>query len=581
MVKSKGGKSKNPPMRTVAGKSPKASVANVNKELEAVPCLTAENANQNSADIQVAKSKAETQGSKSVPQKVTRSCKQNKTAENSSNLANDGDLTANRSRSDKLKEACKTTFVEDNDMSIDADPEDSHCYSEDEEKLEPDYTDGAVEDEVSSDENINEPVKPGTSPQKSPKVTRLPLINKEKLCALDLEMKQKSRDIRQIMSEGGLTETVQYMSENFGLGKNCRQTTGDKPESTKRKHLELNNHKKSISSGLKAMNLNENESLKSIETIHRNAVEKRTSSSLEDCIDISDDSIHFDHDHCFVDQIPGTSDDRWNDMDAYAAHDPPNNDDTVRRPCEPTPEEKADQVIRDVEAAKAKIFPSPGNTPMQPLNNHQLIAQIDEDYLMVGNHIDDLTRAKIVKGEYIDFSKLLPKDKILVEEDGRIVLVVRNGRTYWVPVSESINIDGFPRWEQAFRIYSNIYMSAHPQKAGELIQYNHVIHSISLSYTWENVYSYDKEFRLHLSKHPQCSWAIILYRAIFLTAYYGLFRIGELTDSAHAVKAEDVHVGVNKDKPMFVLHTSKTHNRGSKPQIIKISKQSITLQTIK
>ena len=31
-----------------------------------------------------------------------------------------------------------------------------------------------------------------------------------------------------------------------------------------------------------------------------------------------------------------------------------------------------------------------------------------------------------------------------------------------------------------------------------------------MTYIWENVYSYDKEFRYHISKHPLCSWSVIL-----------------------------------------------------------------------
>ena len=32
-------------------------------------------------------------------------------------------------------------------------------------------------------------------------------------------------------------------------------------------------------------------------------------------------------------------------------------------------------------------------------------------------------------------------------------------------------------------------------------------------YTWDNVYGYDKEFRMHLAKHPNRSWAVILQQA--------------------------------------------------------------------
>ena len=62
-----------------------------------------------------------------------------------------------------------------------------------------------------------------------------------------------------------------------------------------------------------------------------------------------------------------------------------------------------------------------------------------------------------------------------------------------------------------------------------------------------------------------------LYKAMFSTAYYGLFRIGELASGTHPIHARDVHVGVNKDKLMFVLRTSKTHWTDQKPQVVKIS----------
>ena len=58
---------------------------------------------------------------------------------------------------------------------------------------------------------------------------------------------------------------------------------------------------------------------------------------------------------------------------------------------------------------------------------------------------------------------------------------------------------------------------------------------------------------------------------IIILCYYGLFRIGELTYSEHVVKAKDTHIGMNKDKMLFILHSSKTHTKGMKPQEIKIT----------
>ena len=66
----------------------------------------------------------------------------------------------------------------------------------------------------------------------------------------------------------------------------------------------------------------------------------------------------------------------------------------------------------------------------------------------------------------------------------------------------------------------------------------------------------------------------LLYSTIFCIAYYGMFRIGELTKSSyddHVVKASNVHIGSNKNKMLFVLYTLKTHDLGMRPQKIKIT----------
>ena len=68
-------------------------------------------------------------------------------------------------------------------------------------------------------------------------------------------------------------------------------------------------------------------------------------------------------------------------------------------------------------------------------------------------------------------------------------------------------------------------------------------------------------------------YLIALYRGIFTLAYYGLMRISELVVSPvtnHHVRAKDIHVGMNKNKILVVLYTSKTHGLESHPQKIKI-----------
>ena len=111
----------------------------------------------------------------------------------------------------------------------------------------------------------------------------------------------------------------------------------------------------------------------------------------------------------------------------------------------------------------------------------------------------------------MDFGKLLPKDRVL-DDEGKLEMFLKNG-AYWMPANTAVSINSFTKWEQAFRVFSNIYCKANPHQAAELIEYNHVIYTISLAYTWENVYTYDREFRMHMARFPQRSWAMILPQA--------------------------------------------------------------------
>ena len=93
---------------------------------------------------------------------------------------------------------------------------------------------------------------------------------------------------------------------------------------------------------------------------------------------------------------------------------------------------------------------------------------------------------------------------------------MQGGSTFFVPVADrdsSGSINSFNCWEQAFRAYSNVYTKFYPERATELIQYNQLIYTASQTFMWNNVYRYDKEFRIHLSNYPQRNWGVILQQA--------------------------------------------------------------------
>ena len=193
----------------------------------------------------------------------------------------------------------------------------------------------------------------------------------------------------------------------------------------------------------------------------------------------------------------------------------------------------SEQVICEVEAAKARMFKTPGNEQIdmymrqgevsrdigeysgQGAHQIQHSALVDKNYMVVGAHIDKVLKQKILANEYVDFAKLMSKDKILHSDNNetKMELDTKGGSTFFVPASDNVHIANFAKWEQAFRIFANIYTKVYPWKSSELIQYNHVICAASQNFAWENVYSYDKEFHMHISNFPQRSWAIILQQA--------------------------------------------------------------------
>ena len=60
--------------------------------------------------------------------------------------------------------------------------------------------------------------------------------------------------------------------------------------------------------------------------------------------------------------------------------------------------------------------------------------------------------------------------------------------------------------------------------------------------------------------------------------YYGLLRIGEMTDAEgkHMITFNDVYFDRNGEKILIISHSSKTHSEVHKPQIIKIHKRNGT-----
>ena len=61
------------------------------------------------------------------------------------------------------------------------------------------------------------------------------------------------------------------------------------------------------------------------------------------------------------------------------------------------------------------------------------------------------------------------------------------------------------------------------------------------------------------------------YKAITMTAHYGMFRIGELTSGSHPILAINVFITRDRKKIQIILESSKTHSKANQPQMVAIT----------
>ena len=138
--------------------------------------------------------------------------------------------------------------------------------------------------------------------------------------------------------------------------------------------------------------------------------ERRGSTSSEDQIDTSDEIMDVDN---FI-----------ADCEARALN---SKGGVVRESEDKTYQYKGDDMIREAEAAKVRMAATPGEFQSNHCNVlvsfcRQQAVIVDKNYIMVGSHVDENLRNKIVQHEYVDFARLLPRDRLACEDDHRMEL---------------------------------------------------------------------------------------------------------------------------------------------------------------
>ena len=208
---------------------------------------------------------------------------------------------------------------------------------------------------------------------------------------VDAELCQKIQKLRDEMEEQGMHQVISLLEDCFSpKDKHKGKSTGQEKIPKVIKNNPVPRHTEND-------NTNHNRSVQiqpSEETIYENAVQKRVSSSSEDNLEFSDESFN-------------------NGMRSIAEKTPPSaarpkpgtnsNPEGDVIPVEPTIQDRADETIRRAEAAKAKIFLTTGELDLSQFHS---VVKINHNYQLVGSHVDQATKEKIIKGEFVDFGKL-------------------------------------------------------------------------------------------------------------------------------------------------------------------------------
>ena len=88
-----------------------------------------------------------------------------------------------------------------------------------------------------------------------------------------------------------------------------------------------------------------------------------------------------------------------------------------------------EHAIREVEQGKTRIFQTPGRELLDLQSSYVHSAMVDQDYYVLAAHLDESVQNKITRGEYVDLAKLIPKDRIITEEEQKLHMVVKGGQT--------------------------------------------------------------------------------------------------------------------------------------------------------
>ena len=114
------------------------------------------------------------------------------------------------------------------------------------------------------------------------------------------------------------------------------------------------------------------------------------------------------------------------------------------------------QMTDEAEGVQTRVVSKPGlsfqldplhDSPgAEPQHGGKCANQFDDEYMVIGGHVDPLIQERILNFEYVDFSKLIPRDRVAKFEDTRFELVVRRGGVHLLCSGLRQGCDYYPKF---------------------------------------------------------------------------------------------------------------------------------------
>ena len=134
---------------------------------------------------------------------------------------------------------------------------------------------------------------------------------------------------------------------------------------------------------------------------------------------------------------------------------------------------------------------------------------------------------QILKGEFVDFSLLLPGNSDR-PSFAPIRLSVEGDQGFTIPIPFSnfgkrAKVDNIDKWLTAFGIYASVVVAKFPHKAAQLVAYQRIIREASQKFKGLAWYAYDIDFRKLAAKNPALNWGE-RHLQLWLDKFTGLAR---------------------------------------------------------